>query len=337
MKIRFFVFCFLLLCSACEGPPRGQTVARDLGESGKSFAMTPQSEGEEYVMVTTAASLPLYVAHDQEAFKKWGAMRGVKISIVGPPDWDIPGQVEAIEQVIATRPAGMLINGTDPGIAASINKAVEAGIPTVVYDSDVPSKRHCFLGSDWYQMGYKQGEALGRLAEGKPGGKVAALGILGMSNQEAGFRGLQDALKKFANLSFIGKFETHNTIETSARVTGDLISAHPDLFAVSGFTSETGPGIALGVKERGKAGRVMVTNVDSGPVLLKYMQEGVIQFLVEQKRETFVWYGAQFLYDMAHNINALPINYLQAGNHGLPYEVNTGLVEITPDKVEVYR
>lgn len=321
-------FCVSLM--ACEGPPRdGNTTKKEISTS-QNFDITEANPDEEYVMVTTAASLPLFVTHDQAAFKAWGKARGVKVSIVGPSEWDIPGQVEAIEQVIATKPAGMLINGTDLGIANAINKAVEAGIPTVIYDSDVPSKRDCFLGSDWYLMGQKQGEAIGRLANGKKG-KVACVGILGQSNQEEGFRGLQDALKKFKNLTFLGKYETHNTIEETAKVTSDLISSYPDLVAIAGFTSETGPGIGLGIKEMNKIGKVIGTNVDASEVLLKLMKEGVIQYLVDQKRETFVWYGAQFLFDKVHNINAFPNKYLQSGVDALPYSVNTGIVEITPE------
>lgn len=316
--------------TACEAPPREQARANKVGQDTASYKMTEAAPDEEYVMVTTASSLPLYVTHDQKAFLEWGKVRGVKVSIVGPTEWDIPGQVEAIEQVIATKPAGLLINGTDLGIANAINKAIEAGIPTVVYDSDVPSKRDCFLGSDWYTMGYKQGEAIGKLSAGKKG-KVAVLGILGMSNQEDGFRGLQDAIKKFPNLEFLGKYETHNTIEETARITSDLISSYPDLVAVAGFTSETGPGIGLAIKEMNRAGKVIGTNVDASEVLLKLMREGVLQYLVDQKRETFVWYGAQFLYDKVHNVNAFPLRYMRAGVDALPYSVNTGIVEITPE------
>ncbi|AEI49999.1 ABC transporter permease/substrate-binding protein [Runella slithyformis] len=319
--------------SSCEGPPRDTTAAESTAVNEADYAMTEATADEEYVMVTAATSLPLFVTHDQAAFRAWGKARGVKVSIVGPTDWNVPAQIEAIEQVIATKPAGMLINGTDLGIANAINKAVEAGIPTVVYDSEIPSKRHCFLGSDWYQMGLKQGEAIVKLANGKKG-KVACVGILGQSNQEEGFRGLQEALKKHPNLQFLGKFETHNSTEETARVTSDLISSYPDLVAIAGFTSETGPGIGLGIKEMNRVGKVIGTNVDAGPILLKLLKEGVLQLLVEQKRETFVWYGAQFLFDMVHNVNAFPKNYIQAGSHALPYSVNTGIIEINKDNVD---
>ncbi len=76
-----------------------------------------------------------------------------------------------------------LINGTDPGIAQAINKAVDAGIPTVVYDSDIPnSKRHAFLRTDWHEIGVMHGEEMARLIGGK--GKVTYMGILGLTNME---------------------------------------------------------------------------------------------------------------------------------------------------------
>ncbi len=332
---KLFILFFFVAVVSCEGPPRQQFAAIIENNNDSTFAITASTPNEEYVMVTTASSLPLYVTHDQAAFLAWGKYHKVKVSIVGPSDWDIPGQVEAIEQVIASNPAGMLINGTDLGIATAINKAVAAGIPTVVYDSDIPSNRDCFLGSDWYMMGQKQGEAIGKLANGKKG-KVAVVGILGMSNQEAGFKGVEDALRKFPNLTFLGKFETHNTIEETSRVTSDLINTYKDLIAVAGFTSETGPGIGLSIKELNKKGIVYGTNVDATPILMNLVKDGVLQYLVAQKRETFVWYGAQFLFDKVHNLNAFPKQYLQNGIDAMPYSVNTGIVEVTPETIDKF-
>lgn len=335
LRFNVIVAMSLVFQFGCEGPPRPGVSGQRTATSDTSFHVTPVDPNEEYIMVTTATSLPLYATRDQVALREWGKYRGVKVSVVGPSDWNIPGQIKAIEEVIASHPAGLLINGTDQGIAAAINKAVDAGIPTIVYDSEVKSKRHCFLGSDWYQMGYKQGEAVGKLSRGRKG-KVAAVGILNLSNQQAGFDGLEAALKNYANLEYIGEFETHNTIEETARVTTDLINTYPDLVGICGFTSETGPGIGLGLREMNAAGKVFGTNVDATEVLLNLMKDGVLQYLVDQKRETFVWFGAEFVFNMAHNINAFPNKYLSNGVHALPHSVNTGLIEITPEMVATF-
>src|SRR5688500_7432484 len=248
MRILWITLFFL---NACELPPRNEVAT---GLMQRNQINPVNIENEEYVMVTTAVTMPMYVNHDQAAFKRWGKSRNVKVSILGPADWDVPGQINTIEEVIGTRPTGLLINGTDPAIAQVINKAVAAGIPVVVYDSDIPgSKRHAFLGTDWYEIGKMQGEEMVRLLNGK--GKIAYMGILGLTNMEQGFQGLLDVIKKFPQMEVIGKYDDKANVEEAARITSDLLAAHPDIAGVCGFDSNSGPGIALAVREAGKIGR----------------------------------------------------------------------------------
>ena len=156
------LFLFLLLIVCCEPPPRYHSNNTRSNLGNKFITADEVTPTEEYVMVTTAINLPLYVNHDQKAFLKWGEKMGVRTSILGPSEWDVPGQIATIEQVIPGKPAGLLINGTDPGIASAIKKAVAAGIPTVVYDSEIPnSDRHSFIGSDWYEMQLLKGASNG--------------------------------------------------------------------------------------------------------------------------------------------------------------------------------
>jgi ABC-type sugar transport system substrate-binding protein len=293
------------------------------------------SPDEEYVMVTTAINLPLYVRHDQAAFKKWGQKMGVRISILGPSEWDVPAQIATIEQVIPGKPAGLLINGTDPGIAQAVKKAVDAGIPTVVYDSEIPgSDRACFIGSDWYEMGRLQGERMARILGGR--GKVACMGILGMENMEAGFRGFQDAIKKHPGIQFLGKYDDKANVELAAKVTADLMAAHPDLAGLAGFDSNSGPGMALSVKEGGKVGKIKLTTVDAEPEHLALVKAGVIDYLVGQKRELFTALGAQFLFDMRHNTIPLSANDARAGVVPIPRTVITGSIEIDKTNVDQF-
>ncbi|MDX2286530.1 MAG: substrate-binding domain-containing protein [Bacteroidia bacterium] len=321
----------LLLLCACELPPRSGSASRQQPVR----AYDAEIQNEEYVMVTTAVTMPMYVNHDQAAFRRWGARMGVRTAVLGPADWDVPAQINTIEEVIGTRPAGLLINGTDPAIAQVIDKAVAAGIPTVVYDSDIPqSRRHAFLGTNWYEIGRMQGEEMVRLLGGK--GKIAYMGILGLNNMEDGFRGLLDVLAAYPGIEVVGKYDDKANVEEAARITADLLSAHPDLAGLCGFDSNSGPGMALAVKEAGKAGIVKITTVDWEPEHLALVREGVIQLLAGQKRELFTWYGAQFLYDMVHGTNRLSFDDAGAGITNVPWQVNTGLLRITPDNIGAF-
>ncbi|HEX6224457.1 MAG TPA: substrate-binding domain-containing protein [Chryseolinea sp.] len=332
MKILILSALLLLFVTRCELPQRNQATA-GVTSVGPKGAIN--LENEEYVMVTTAVTMPMYVNHDQAAFKRWGEARQVKVSILGPADWDVPAQINTIEEVIGTKPTGLLINGTDPAIAQVINKAVAAGIPTVVYDSDIPgSNRHAFLGTDWYEIGKMQGEEMVKLTGGK--GKIAYMGILGLVNMEQGFEGLLNVLKKYPEIEVVGKFDDKANVEEAARITSDLLAAHPDIAGICGFDSNSGPGIALAVKEAGKTGKIKITTVDWEPEHLQLVKEGVIQMLAGQKRELFTWYGAQFLYDMVHRTNALAQNDAEAGITSVPYNINTGLIKITSENVDQF-
>jgi ribose transport system substrate-binding protein len=329
------LYIFISLVS-CEPPPRSNNEGAKLLSGLDAYQTYDEIlPNEEYIMVTTAINLPLYVNHDQAAFKAWGEKMGVKTTILGPSEWDVPTQIATIEQVIALKPAGLLINGTDPGIAQAINKAVAAGIPTVVYDSEIPnSKRHCFIGSDWYEMGKLQGERMGKIIGGK--GKVACMGILGMENMEAGFKGFQDALKKFPDIEFIGAYDDKANVELAAKVTADLMAAHPDIAGIGGFDVNSGPGIALAIKEANKIGKVKITTVDAEPEHLQLVKEGVIDYLVGQKRKLFTWLGAQFLFDMRHKTLQLSENDARAGVVPIPKYIITGSIEIDKENVDYF-
>ena len=323
------LFILSLTIFSCELPSRNETISKNQNSEEQDRKI----EDEEYVMVSTAITMPMYMNRDQRAFKRWGEKMGVKVSILGPADWDVPAQINIIEEVIGTRPTGLLINGTDPAIAQVINKAVDAGIPTVVYDSNIPNARHhAFLGTDWYEIGRMQGEEMVKLINGK--GKIGYMGILGMSNMEAGFQGLLDVLKNYPDIEVVGKFDSKSSVEQAARISSDLIAANPDIAGICGFDGPSGPGIALAVKEAGKVGKIKVTTVDGEPEHLRLIKDGTIQLLAAQKRELFTWYGAQFLYDMVHHINPLSNNDTKAGVTSIPYHVNTGLLRITKENVD---
>ncbi len=322
---------FLLLLVACD-PNQGAYHQANDGDANQVVAV---DENEEYIMVTTFINFPMYVNHDQAAFHQWGRKNGVKTTVLGPTEWDVVQQIATIEQVIPSKPTGLLINGTDPSIASAIDKAVAAGIPTVVYDSDIPkSKRHAFLGTDWYDIGRLQGEAMVELIGGR--GKIAYIGLVGQVNMENGFRGLLDVLAKYPAIEVIGKYDSQGSTENVAKITSDLIAANPDLAGLCGFDAITGPGIGLAVREAGKAGQIKVTTVDWEPEHLKLVREGVIQVLIGQKRELFTWYGAQFLFDMVHKTNRLSDDDERADITNIPYSVNTGLLKITADNIDLF-
>ena len=171
--------------TGCEKAPQQSGGVQDSG-GRQSYA------DEEYVWISANANLPLFTAHDHPALKLVEKELGVRTQIAGPNSIDIPSLVAAIEQTAARKPAGMMIVGWDPSaLVPPINKAVESGVPVVCVDADVSaSKRLAFIGTDWHDLGIRQGEAMVKALGGRRG-KIALLGLIEQSIDQQAFAGFR--------------------------------------------------------------------------------------------------------------------------------------------------
>ena len=158
----------ILGAAGCEQPPSAPAGGGTAGAPRASVA------DEEYVWISANANLPLFVAHDHPALRQIGHELGVKVTIAGPNAVDIPALVATVEQVAARKPAGIMVVGWEPSaLIPPIDAAIEAGIPVICVDGDVPaSRRLAFVGTDWYQLGVRQGEVMVQSLAGRRG-KVA--------------------------------------------------------------------------------------------------------------------------------------------------------------------
>src|SRR5229473_1491613 len=97
----------------------------------------------------------------------------------GPERADELRQKEILESFITQRVDGIAISVLNADfLTSTIDRAVEAGIPVVTWDSDAPrSKRLAFYGVDDYKSGQIMGEEAARLLDGN--GTIAIITSLG--------------------------------------------------------------------------------------------------------------------------------------------------------------
>jgi ABC-type sugar transport system substrate-binding protein len=291
---------------------------------------------EEYVWISPHANLPLYKAHDHPALELAGKELGVKVTITGPSTLDMPMFVSMLETTVARRPAGMLVSAWDPAVViAPIAKAFEAQIPVVTVDVDAPtSKRLTFVGTNWFDLGVRQGEAMVKALVGRKG-KVAMLGLTEQYIDQQAFAGFKSVIEK-AGLTAMEPQHDRGDSAVAARVAGTILQSTPDLAGIAGFDSESGPGIGLAVKEAGKVGQVIVTCVDAEPVHLNLIKEGVVTAAIGQKRELFTYLGLRVLFDLNHSPLKFTANDRKAGVFSAPDVINTGSYTVTRENVDVF-
>jgi ABC-type sugar transport system substrate-binding protein len=311
-------------------------VSPERNARGRSAGGRRGNGEEEYVWVSANAHLPLFVAHDHPALFKVGEELGVRVTIAGPDTVDIPGLVTAVEQTAARRPAGMMVVGWDPSaLIPAIDRAVGDGVPVVCVDADVPaSKRLAFVGTDWYNLGVRQGEAMVRALEGRRG-KVAMLGLIEQAIDQEAFRGFR-AVAGRAGLTVLEPQQDKGNQAEAGRVAGALLQAHADLVGMAGFDSESGPGMGQAIREAGKAGQLVATCVDAEEQHLRLVRDGVLTACIGQKRELFTYYGVKALHDYSHATLRLSQDDRRAGIDPIPVNFNTGTYTVTRANVELF-
>ncbi len=320
------------LLGGCSKEPAQAPAVSDSSEEKRS----PDVSGEEYVWLAPHSNLPLFVAHDHPALRLAAKELGVRVTIAGPPTVDIPSLVAAIEQTAARRPAGMLVVGWDPSaLVTPINKTIESGIPVICVDSDVPaSKRIAYVGTDWYDLGVRQGEAMIKALGGRTG-RVAMLGLIEQTIDQQAFSGFRSVVLRAGLTVMEPQHDQGNSVE-AARVAGSILQGVSDLAGIAGFDSESGPGIGLAIKEAGKTGKVIATCVDAEEQHLQLIQEGVLTAAVGQKRELFTYYGLKLLFDLRHSPLKFTDDDKRAGLFPIPQSVQTGSYTVTRENVDLF-
>ena len=275
------------------------TAASPAGSTAPASSAQAGGCSEEYVWVGALTTLPLFAARDYKVLASHAKDLGVCSRVSGPATFDIPGEIAAIEQECAGKPAGIMVLGLDASLTAPINKCIDAKIPVVTLDVDVAgSKRLSFIGGDFQALGTflmnKSIEDLKR--RGVSGGQIAMTGAL--SNPStltiiAAAKAVLDA--PGSAFTFAAKEEDQNTAEGGAAAEAALLSAYPGLVATIHFNSEAGIGASTAVKEAGKAGKVFVYAGENDIAFAQKVKSGDIAGFFGPRRELHTYYALQAL------------------------------------------
>jgi len=225
----------------------GEQAQTPAGGPSATSASEPKGKRQDlYIEVSALGSLPYFYDHKM-GMKKAGELFGVKTEYKGPSDYDMKAMTQSLALAIARRPAGLIVVGFSESLTPAVNRAVDAGIPVVTVDADLPrSKRIAFVGTGNFAAGQKGGEKLAELVGGK--GKVAILTKLGQSNLNERVAGYRAALAKHPEIEIIGPEDTESNSRKAAQITALLLQRHTDLAGVACVEAAGGTGAATAVR-----------------------------------------------------------------------------------------
>jgi ABC-type sugar transport system substrate-binding protein len=229
-----------------------------------------------------------------------------------------------------------MVAGWDPSALVSpINATIEAGIPVICVDADVPaSKRLSFVGTNWYDIGVQQAQVMLKVL-GNRRGKVALLGLIEQTIDQEAFAGFR-SLAVPAGLHVMEPQQDRGNQAEATRVAAAIIQGTPDLVGMAGFDSESGPGIGQAIKEAGRIGKIIGTTVQAEGQVVRFIKEGVMAAAVMQKRKLFTYQGLRALFEVVHSPLRFTADDHRAGITPIPVNYSTGTFVITRDNVDFF-
>ncbi len=277
-----------------------------------------------YIQVSALGNLEYFYDH-KLGMKKAGELLGVTTEYKGPSDLDMAAMVADLELAIARRPAGLVVVGFDDSLTPVVDKAVEAGIPVVTVDADLPrSKRIAFVGTGNYNAGLAGGLKLAELVGGE--GKVALLTKTGQSNLNERIEGYQAALARYPQITVVEISNTDSDPVKAATVASVLLQRYADLAGIACVEAAGGAGTATAVREANRVGKVKIVAMDRDNAVLRYIEQGVVQATVVQQTALMPIYAVMILYQLNHGAVPISTDNTAAGVAGAPTTVDTGVI-----------
>jgi ribose transport system substrate-binding protein len=262
-------------------------------------------------------------AEDEAA--KLSKEKGVNIKI----DWRTPNeedpqkQADAVEQLVNAGASGIAASASDANkLTDAVNKAVDNGVPVVMFDSDAPkSKRLAVFGTDDIDCGHKVMSELAKEMNSK--GVVAILaGNQNAPNLQKRVQGVKEIAKNYPDIKILDAFYHKETPQDAAAKVEQVMQAHPE---ITGWAMVGGWPLFTDNAIKWQPGTVKVVAVDALPAELGYVKSGHVQVLLAQQVYEWGSKSVDMLYDKVVENKNPPATFVKGD-----------LIPVTKDNVEEF-
>ncbi len=310
--------------------------SKDVTQASSGNPKLKGSPNEEYYMVTFVSGIE-YWKGCFKGMKAAADLYGVKAIYTGAPQFDVNQEVTVLRQVIAKKPAGILVTCANPdALKAPIDEAIKKGIPVITFDADSPkSSRYSVLETGNYNAGAMAARYLGKLLGGK--GEVGISTVAAQLNHEQRKQGFIDTLKKeFPGIKVVAIVNDENDQTKAARQISAMLQAHPNIKGIFCTDALGGVGAATAIKEANKVGKIKIVSFDTDKGTLDLIKQGVINASIAQGTWNMGFWGMTFLFYLKHGIVNPVDNWQKYGINPLPPYVDTGTMVVTKQNVDAF-
>jgi ribose transport system substrate-binding protein len=254
--------------------------------------------------------------------------KGIKARVIwkGPlREDDRDNQIQTVENFTARKVSGIVLAPLDSlALVSPVKSAVQAGIPVVIFDSDLKSDlQKSFVATDNYKGGQIAGAHLAKLLNGR-GNVILLRYAVGSASTEAREAGFLDILKQHPDIKLISSDQYAGpTRETSYQAAQNLLNRFGN--EVNGVfcpNENSTIGMTKALRDIGKAGgKVKMVGFDAGTQSITDMKNGDVQGLVLQNPLKMGYLGVMTL---VKHLNGEPVEK----------RIDTGVTLATKENME---
>lgn len=293
--------------------------------------------GETYYMVAFLSGHPFWVGCrlGAEAAAK---QLGVTLRYGGDPEYDVNKSVQAFEQIVATKPKGVLLTCIDPSaLKEPIDNAVAAGVPVITFDTDSPdSKRLSFVSTDnsflgVFLMDYVAANLI-------PSGR-ATVGVVGRTNQ-LNIRQRMDGFAARAKANYSGVkvldfVDDQGELTIATAAVAAQLQANPDISVIFAADGVGAAGAVQACKEANRTG-IKIMTVDQTQDILDLIKAGDLYGTVGQNTFNMGYWAMMEMYTYAHGL-VDPFNNWKAEKISpMPPYINSGVDIVTKENADAF-
>lgn len=243
----------------------------------------------------------------------------VQLIVKAPDEANLEQQIRIMETMIKQGVDGIAIDPVDAdALSPIIDKAIQAGIPVVCFESDSPqSKRLAFIGTNNIQAGAKMGSVIDKLLDGK-GMILVETGMSKMKSLSERLEGMLDYINSNTELQVLEVRYNEGSETQALRDLEAMIDAHPHFDALVALDFVSGSTSVLVWKAKGINRYAMTYGMM--PEIKEAILNGQITSALSQNEQQWGNRIVHLLYQASQGIN-------------IPEFEDTGTIEITMDNV----
>ena len=252
-----------------------------------------------------------------------GKELGVNAIFAGPVGGGAEKQVAELENWITKGVDGIAVSSSSTdALAPVINKALEAGIPVVTFNTDNPaSKRLTFVGQDLVYSGVVMGDTLVKAMGEK--GKILIFTVDAAAQwSKDREKGAREALAKHPGITIADLVNTSNEPQQIYAAIENAMLAHPDITGIISLDCCSFPAIGQYVERNNLAGKIPVVGSDLLPQSRELIVSGALTATITQNPQR-----------QGHD-SVLVLNQIYAEGKMPPPHTDTGVEVIDKSNVE---